>query len=522
MKRKYLIQNLAPCSGDVKYLFFLRSENILCPGLSLRSINTGLSLTSTLITCSTLVVASYNRYTRIDDQKDFTYSPCILLRTSLLALESFFLYKHLFSKHSPALLLKKSFKVVRVFHTCLTFSHLVNRKDPVSSLYFFALLIAKTALNTFCPLFGETLPAKGLREESELLSFSVSNHQDYKIFFFKKEQQDLCNFFHNLFEIICSLYDLQKQSRCETSSIAYRFQEVPRPAGLEQIFDKISQNSAALLFSEEFRLRAQNDGLSMPKGILLYGPSGTGKTMLARYLACEYFSCKPENIQMLSGSELIDCYYGETERKIRMLFEKAKKDYRHYLESAKTRPCNMHVIVIDEIDSILAKRRSSLNSWGGSSAVHQFLSEMDGLDSLGNVIVIATTNFKDSIDPAALRSCRFDLQIEVSFPDHEQRLEVFKFYAGKENTAARLEESIDFSILAQESKNLSPADIAEIFRSVKNLVVQKKFQELELAQRADLSLEERYNVALQAKISQRHFIQAIYDLRGIGFLEKED
>lgn len=151
-------------------------------------------------------------------------------------------------------------------------------------------------------------------------------------------------------------------------------------------------------------------GIKPPKGVLLYGPPGTGKTLLARAVASEsnaYFI-------PLNGPEIMDKYYGESERKLREIFKEGEEN-------------SPSIIFIDEIDSI-APKREDVRGEVERRVVAQLLALMDGLVGRGNVIVIGATNRQDSIDPALRRPGRFDREIEIGVPDKEGRKEVMQIH----------------------------------------------------------------------------------------------
>lgn len=154
-------------------------------------------------------------------------------------------------------------------------------------------------------------------------------------------------------------------------------------------------------------------GITPPKGIILYGPSGTGKTMIVKALAHE----SELNFISIKGSELDSQWYGETENALRNIFRKARQ----------SAPC---IIFIDEIDSFTPKREGNINNVD-HKVVGQLLALMDGLESRGDVIVIGATNRIDDIDPALRRGGRFDLEIEVGAPDKNGRLEILKIHTKK-------------------------------------------------------------------------------------------
>jgi proteasome-associated ATPase len=177
------------------------------------------------------------------------------------------------------------------------------------------------------------------------------------------------------------------------------------------------------LYPDEFR----EHRLSPPKGILLYGPPGCGKTLIAKAVAnslaekIEERTGKKTTAYFLNvkGPELLNKYVGETEHKIREVFKKAKE------KAKEDKPV---IVFFDEMDSIFRMRGSGISSDVEITVVAQFLAEIDGLEALRNVIVIGASNRQDLIDPAVLRPGRLDLKIKIDRPDKEAARDIFSKY----------------------------------------------------------------------------------------------
>ncbi|MDK2782155.1 MAG: transitional endoplasmic reticulum ATPase, partial [Archaeoglobi archaeon] len=181
-------------------------------------------------------------------------------------------------------------------------------------------------------------------------------------------------------------------------------------------------------------------GIEPPKGVLLYGPPGTGKTLIAKAVANEVQA----NFYSIAGPEIMSKYYGESEKQLREIFEKAEE----------TAPS---IIFIDEIDSI-APKREEVTGEVERRVVAQLLTLMDGLKSRGKVVVIAATNRPDAVDPALRRPGRFDREIEIGVPDKQGRKEILEVHTRK----MPLSEDVNLDELAEMTHGFVGADIAAL------------------------------------------------------------
>lgn len=185
-------------------------------------------------------------------------------------------------------------------------------------------------------------------------------------------------------------------------------------------------------------------GANPPKGILLCGPPGTGKTLLAKAVAKE----SEANFIHVKGPALMNKFVGESEKGVREIFRKAKQ----------TAPC---IIFFDEIDALAPKRGSGItDSHVSERVISQLLTEMDGLEELHGVIILAATNRIDIIDPALLRPGRFDLLLQVPPPDEKAKLEIFKIHTAKKPLA----KNVSLQKLVEETEGCTGADIEAVCR----------------------------------------------------------
>ncbi len=182
-------------------------------------------------------------------------------------------------------------------------------------------------------------------------------------------------------------------------------------------------------------------GVDAPSGVLLYGPPGTGKTLIATALATETGVA----FETISGPAVTSKYYGETEERLREIFDRAR-------ENAPA------IVFVDELDSLAGKRDESSDA--GSRVVGQLLALLDGLDSDDRIVVVGTTNRVDAVDPALRRPGRFDREIEVGVPDRDGREEILRVHARGVPLAA----DVDFGDVADRTHGFVGADLANLVR----------------------------------------------------------
>ncbi len=226
----------------------------------------------------------------------------------------------------------------------------------------------------------------------------------------------------------------------EPSALREVFVEIPNVrwedvGGLEDVKQQIREAVEWPLKYPDMFKRAK---INTPKGILLHGPPGTGKTLMAKAVANE----TKVNFISVKGPALISKYVGESERGIRDMFKKAKQ----------AAPC---IIFFDELDVIVPRRGEGGDSHVTERVIGQFLTEMDGIEELKGVLVLAATNRMDQIDPALLRAGRFDYLIEIPIPDEETRLKIFQVHTKDKP----LEKGLDLKKYAGETDGMTGADI---------------------------------------------------------------
>jgi len=216
-------------------------------------------------------------------------------------------------------------------------------------------------------------------------------------------------------------------------------------------------------------------GHKMPRGILLHGPSGTGKTLLAKAVATE----SEANFVSVRGPELLSKWVGESERGIREIFKRARQ----------SSPC---VIFFDEIDSIAPIRGGGAETQVTERVVSQLLTELDGMQEMHGVVVLAATNRADMIDPALLRPGRFDKIIQIPLPDKESRQRILEINAEEIpfEKDPNSPDYVNFSKLAEASDGFSGADVAAVANTAVSFVIHEHLDKYAMSGQAKTKVTE--------------------------------
>jgi transitional endoplasmic reticulum ATPase len=283
--------------------------------------------------------------------------------------------------------------------------------------------------------------------------------------------------YETLLQLEVTMNDFSEaRKEVEPSAIREVFVEVPdvnwgNVGGLGEVKQKLVE---AVEWPLRYPQLFQEANIKPPKGILLSGSPGTGKTLVAKALAHE----SEVNFISIKGPELMSKYIGESERGVREVFRKAKQ----------ASPC---ILFFDEFDSLVPERGLGDTSQVTERVISQFLTELDGLEELKGVLVLAATNRKDLIDSAILRPGRFDFVLDFPLPDEKARQEIFGIHVGGKPLAS----NIDLAVLAEGTEGLSGAEIEVICREAAMLAIRESIQ--------------AGNKKSKLKISKEHFNLAI-------------
>ncbi|OMO65152.1 hypothetical protein COLO4_31469 [Corchorus olitorius] len=219
-------------------------------------------------------------------------------------------------------------------------------------------------------------------------------------------------------------------------------------------------------------------GIKHVKGMLLYGPPGTGKTLMARQIGKMLNGKEPK---IVNGPEVLSKFVGETEKNVRDLFADAENDQRLHGDES-----DLHVIIFDEIDAICKSRGSTRDGTGvHDSIVNQLLTKIDGVESLNNVLLIGMTNRKDLLDEALLRPGRLEVQVEISLPDENGRLQILQIHTNKMKENSFLAPDVNLQELAARTKNYSGAELEGVVKSAVSFALNRQVSMDDLTKQVD-------------------------------------
>jgi transitional endoplasmic reticulum ATPase len=296
-------------------------------------------------------------------------------------------------------------------------------------------------------------------------------------------------------KIVVTMQDfIEVINEMEPSAMREVFVEVPDVkwsdiGGLQSIKQELQEAVEWPLKYQEIFTHAD---AQPPKGLLLYGPPGTGKTLMAKAAANE----SEANFISIKGPELLSKWVGESEKGVREVFRKARQ----------ASPC---IIFFDEIDAIAPSRGADFgDSHVTERVISQLLTELDGLEILTNVIVIAATNRPDIIDVALLRPGRFDRILYVPPPDRDSRIQIIKIHTKKKPLA----EDVKFEELADHTDGYTGADIASLSSAAVMLALREHITKYQSPEEAKKNVQE-------LKIYMRHFEEAMKKIRPLSMQE---
>lgn len=263
--------------------------------------------------------------------------------------------------------------------------------------------------------------------------------------------------------------------------------------GLDDQFNDIIKRIFTTRIAKDF---TKDLDIKHVKGLVLYGPPGCGKTLVARKLS-EIVNSK--KVKIVNGPELLDSYVGNSEKNVRELFAEAKNDFELYGDDAE-----LHTIIIDEMDSLFRKRGLS-NNTTSDNIVNQFLTELDGVNEIKNILVIGMTNRIDLIDPAVMRTGRLEVKLEIKLPDEKGREQILRIKLDNLIKTNKIEHKVIEYIpeLAKKTTGFSGSDLEGL---VKNAISDTIYSNLN---KNDLSIKKKeFKVSLASiKASEEFFMK---------------
>ncbi|XP_061892221.1 vesicle-fusing ATPase isoform X3 [Entelurus aequoreus] len=234
--------------------------------------------------------------------------------------------------------------------------------------------------------------------------------------------------------------------------------------GLDKEFSDIFRRAfASRVFPPDI---VEQMGCKHVKGILLFGPPGCGKTLMARQIGKMLNAREPK---IVNGPEILNKYVGESEANIRKLFADAEEEQKRLGANS-----GLHIIIFDELDAICKQRGTGASSTGvHDTVVNQLLSKIDGVEQLNNILVIGMTNRPDLIDDALMRPGRFEVKMEIGLPDEKGRVQILTIHTNKMRNFNLLASDVNIPELAAETKNYSGAELEGLVRAAQSTAMNR-------------------------------------------------
>uniref|UniRef100_A0A8C4I6Z9 Vesicle-fusing ATPase n=1 Tax=Dicentrarchus labrax TaxID=13489 RepID=A0A8C4I6Z9_DICLA len=263
--------------------------------------------------------------------------------------------------------------------------------------------------------------------------------------------------------------------------------------GLDKEFSDIFRRAfASRVFPPDI---VEQMGCKHVKGILLYGPPGCGKTLMARQIGKMLNAREPK---IVNGPEILNKYVGESEANIRKLFADAEEEQKRLGANS-----GLHIIIFDEIDAICKQRGSMAGSTGvHDTVVNQLLSKIDGVEQLNNILVIGMTNRPDLIDEALLRPGRLEVKMEIGLPDERGRVQILHIHTAKMRQYELLSGDVDIKELAVETKNYSGAELEGLVRAAQSTAMNRHIK-------ASNTVEVNIETAEKLQVSRLDFMASL-------------
>ncbi|XP_033975381.1 vesicle-fusing ATPase-like [Trematomus bernacchii] len=263
--------------------------------------------------------------------------------------------------------------------------------------------------------------------------------------------------------------------------------------GLDKEFSDIFRRAfASRVFPPDI---VEQMGCKHVKGILLYGPPGCGKTLMARQIGNMLKAREPK---IVNGPEILNKYVGESEANVRKLFADAEDEQKRLGANS-----GLHIIIFDEIDAICKQRGSMAGSTGvHDTVVNQLLSKIDGVEQLNNILVIGMTNRPDLIDDALLRPGRLEVKMEIGLPDEKGRVQILQIHTARMRQNDLLSADVDVKELAVETKNYSGAELEGLVRAAQSTAMNRHIK-------ASSTVEVNLETAEKLQVSRSDFLGSL-------------